>query len=169
MALKKLFADGAFFAVLFVSAGLVAGAQVAPQGTAQENQQSSSSQEAVPQAPTAAAPPQMSVQTRLRLRREQRAAALKEETYGRKYEVYGGGGYLYFRPGYKNFSGGPPLEYLNEVSWNGGITNWFNPKLGVTADFRGQYGTAYTPCHGDFEPTSCGAGWAPGAGSACTS
>ena len=76
---------------------------------------------------------QARVQTRRRLRQQQ----IMQDTYSHKYEVYGGGGYLRFRPG-------PSLQHLNEEAWNVGVTEWVRPKLGVTGDFRGYYGVANT-------------------------
>lgn len=58
-----------------------------------------------------------------------------QDTYTRKYEIFGGGGYLRFRSG----------EYLrrnNEVTWATSGTYFLNPKLGITADLRGSYGNA---------------------------
>ncbi len=76
---------------------------------------------------------QARVQTRRRLRQQQ----VIQDTYTHKYEVYGGGGYLRFRPG-------PNLQHLNEEAWNIGVTEWIRPKLGITGDFRGYYGVANT-------------------------
>ena len=76
---------------------------------------------------------QARVQTRRRMRQQQ----VIQDTYSHKYEVYGGGGYLRFRPG-------PSLQHLNEEAWNIGITEWVRPKLGITGDFRGYYGIANT-------------------------
>jgi hypothetical protein len=58
-----------------------------------------------------------------------------QETYGHRYEIFGGGGYLRFRSG----------EYLqrnNEVTWATSGSYFLNPKLGITADIRGAYGNA---------------------------
>ncbi len=76
---------------------------------------------------------QARVQTRRRIRQQQ----IIEDTYSHKFEVYGGGGYVRFRPG-------PSIQHLNEEAWNVGVTEWIRPKLGITGDFRGYYGTANT-------------------------
>lgn len=88
------------------------------------------------QQPAAKPAENTSVQARIRARRQQRTAQLINEIYSRKYEAYFGGGYLRFLPG--------NLQRVNEVSWDGGFTDYLTHKLGVTVDVRGQYGTAYT-------------------------
>ena len=59
-----------------------------------------------------------------------------KDTYSHKFEVYGGGAYVRFRPGQS-------LQQLNEGAWNLGFTDYFRPRLGLTADVRGYYGNAY--------------------------
>jgi hypothetical protein len=76
-------------------------------------------------------------QERVKARRKLRVQQIIQDTYTHKYEVYGGGGYLRFRPG-------PYLQHLNEAAWNAGFTDYFKGKIGITADFRGYYGTAWT-------------------------
>jgi hypothetical protein len=80
--------------------------------------------------------PQVSVQARIRARREQRRAAAIHEVYDHLYEGYIGGGYLRFRPG-------ATLQRVNEYDWNGEFTRYFNERLGVTVDGRGYYGTPF--------------------------
>lgn len=74
---------------------------------------------------------------RIKARHEQRVRRIIEDTYSHHYEVYFGGGYLRFRPG-------STLQKNSEVDWNAGFTDYFHGRLGVTADFRGYYGTTYT-------------------------
>jgi hypothetical protein len=114
---------------------------------AQADSSQSTTQQQPAQAP--AAPPPVPAQTpeerarvlreaqaRVNARREARRQQIIRETYGAKFEAYFGGGYLRFHPGqYK--------QRNNEADWNVGITDYIRPKLGVTADFRGYYGTAY--------------------------
>lgn len=101
--------------------------------------QSSSSQ---PEKPAAAAPNStptsgsLSVQARLRARREARRVAAIHDVYSHLYEAYVGSGYLRFHPG-------PGLQRVNEYAWDIGVTRYFNEKLGVTIDGRGTYGTAF--------------------------
>jgi hypothetical protein len=120
--------------------------------------QSSSSQ---PEKPAASAPPttqtsgSLSVQARLRARREARRVAAIHDVYSHLYEAYVGGGYTRFHPGdgISPTDGQPRkgLQRVNEYSWNVGVTRYFNEKLGVTIDGRGTYGTAFV---GLPEPTS---------------
>ena len=76
-------------------------------------------------------------QARVQARRRMREQQIEQDTYSHKYELYAGGGYLRFRPG-RN------LQHNTEAAWNVGVTEWIRPKLGITADFRGYYGTAIT-------------------------
>ena len=76
-------------------------------------------------------------QTRVNARRHLREQAVIQDTYSHKYEVYAGGGYLRFRPGTN-------LQHNTNAAWNAGVTEWVRPKLGVTVDARGYYGTAIT-------------------------
>ena len=107
----------------------------------QAQSSSSSSNPATPtqdQAQQAAAPSQgeLSVQARVKARREQRRAAAMRDAYDHLYEIYAGAGYLRFVPG-------PTLMRLNEYNWNAGLTRYFNERLGVTLEGRGTYGTAF--------------------------
>ncbi len=76
-------------------------------------------------------------QTRVNARRRLREQAAEQDTYSHKYEFYAGGSYLRFRPG-------PSLQHNTEAAWNAGVTEWIRPKLGITGDVRGYYGTAIT-------------------------
>jgi hypothetical protein len=78
----------------------------------------------------------MSVEARIRARREQRRATALHQAYDHTYEAYVGMGYLRFTPGAK-------LERANEYAWDIGVTRYLNQRLGVTVDGRGYYGTAY--------------------------
>ncbi len=97
-----------------------------------------------PQAQTAPENPQQNqirlaqeAQARVHARREQRKQRIVQDTYSHKFEAYGGGGYTRFRPG-------PSLQHINESIWNGGFTDYLWGRLGLTADLRGYYGTAFT-------------------------
>jgi hypothetical protein len=76
-------------------------------------------------------------QARIRARRLQRSQRVIQDTYSHKFEIYGGGGYTRFRPG-------GSLQHINESAWNVGVTDYLRPRLGVTLDLRGYYGTAFT-------------------------
>jgi hypothetical protein len=101
---------------------------------------SSSSEPAAQQQQAPAAQPQspaqMSVQARIKARREQRRAAAIHEVYDHLYEIHTGFGYLRFTPG-------DSLQRVNEYDWNAGVTRYFNERLGVTIDGRGYYGTPF--------------------------
>jgi hypothetical protein len=95
---------------------------------------------AQPESPT---PSQLSVQARIRARREKRRADAIHEAYDHLYEGYVGAGYLRFTPG-------PILQRVNEYDWNVGFTRYFSERLGVTIDGRGYYGTPFIePTEGD--------------------
>jgi hypothetical protein len=79
---------------------------------------------------------QMSVQDRIRMRREQRRATAMHDAYGHLYEGYVNLGYLRFKPG-------PNLQRLTYYGWDTGLTRYFNDRLGVDLDARGYDGIAY--------------------------
>jgi hypothetical protein len=89
------------------------------------------------QQPAQETPQQLSVQARIRLRREQRRATAIHDTYDHLYEAYAGMGYLRFSPG-------ASLQRTTFYGWDTGLTRFFNERLGVTMDARGYYGIAYT-------------------------
>ncbi len=108
---------------------------VAHVGFAEESS-SSSTPTAQDQTQQPEASANQSVQARIKARREQRRAQAIHDTYSNLYEIFAGGGYLRFRPG-------PDVQLATMYSWDAAITRYFNPKLGVTVDGRGYYGTAY--------------------------
>jgi hypothetical protein len=81
-------------------------------------------------------PQQMSVQARIRARREQRRAAAIHDAYSHVYETYANLGYLRFQPG-------PSLQRLTFYGWDIGLTRYFNERFGVTVGGRGYTGIAY--------------------------
>ena len=87
-----------------------------------------------------AAPPStaqgLSVQARIRARREQRRVAAIHEVYSHLYEAYVGAGFTRTVPG-------STYQHYNLYMYDVGFTRYFNEKLGVTVDGRGNYGTAY--------------------------
>lgn len=123
---------------------------------AQDNSSPAAQQPAAAPTTQAAPPPQTpeerarvlrDAQARVNARREARIQQTIRETYSSKFEAYFGGGYLRFHPG-------DTKQHINEADWNIGITDYIRPKLGITADFRGYYGTAYigNNPYGIFEP-----------------
>lgn len=87
--------------------------------------------------PAQETPQQMSVQARIRLRRQQRRATAIHDTYDHLYESYVGMGYLRFTPG-------PKLQRTTFYAWNTGLTRYYNERFGLNFDARGYYGIAYT-------------------------
>ena len=98
-----------------------------------------------PQAPPAQAPQPsadqnqgtVSVQSRVRVRREQRRAQAIHDAYSHLYEAYVGMGYLRFSPG-------PTLQHVTYYSWDAEFTRFYSERLGVTVGGRGYYGTPFT-------------------------
>jgi len=128
------FRRSAFLLALTVSASL--GTQ-APALLAQ-----ASSSQSVPSAPapqtqqTPQTTGPLTVQARLKARREQRRATAIKEVYSHLYEAYFGTGYLRFTPG-------SALQRVNEYAWNVGVTRYYSERFGVTVDGRGSYGAAF--------------------------
>jgi hypothetical protein len=89
-----------------------------------------------PAAPASQAHGPLTVQARIKARREQRRATALKDVYTHLYEVYVGAGYVRFHPG-------EDLQRINQYSWDVGVTRYFNERLGVTVDGRGLYGAAY--------------------------
>lgn len=78
----------------------------------------------------------LTVQARIRQRREQRRAQEIHDTYAHRWEAYLGTGMLRFIPG-------PDKQRASMYSWDVALTRYWNEKLGLTVDGRGYYGTAY--------------------------
>lgn len=78
----------------------------------------------------------LTVQARIRARREARRAAAIRDVYSHLYEVNVGMGFLRFTPGAN-------LQRTNFYAWNAGITRFYSDRLGITVDGRGYYGTAF--------------------------
>ena len=75
-----------------------------------------------------------SYESRRLLTRQRRLAQLVTETYTHRWEVYAGGQYMRFRPG-------PALHNSGMGGWTLGLTRYFTPRFGITADARGYYGS----------------------------
>jgi len=69
--------------------------------------------------------------------RQARIERTIQETYAHRYEIFGGGGFLRFRPG-------ESLKKDNQITWAANTTYYFNPKLGVVASAQGAFGYATT-------------------------
>ena len=107
-------------------------------------QSSSSSSDTAPAAQEQPAPApaaqgnqgQLSVQARIRARREARRAQAIRDTYAHTWEVFVGSGYERLIPG-------PNLQRATMYSWDVAVTRFWNERLGISGDGRGYYGTAY--------------------------
>lgn len=90
------------------------------------------------QTPPAAAqnPGQISVQARIRARRQQRRAQAIRDAYSHLYETYVGMGYLRFQPG-------SALQRVTYYSWDAEFTRFYSERLGVTVGGRGYYGSPF--------------------------
>ncbi len=78
-------------------------------------------------------------QLRVNARRRQRIRQIIHDTYNHKYDIYFGGVYSRFRPG-------TSLQHVSEGGWDVGFVDYLHylqGNLGVAADFRGYYGTAF--------------------------
>jgi hypothetical protein len=113
-------------------------------GVAAFGQDPSSSQPTQEQTPAPQAPPptatqnqgQVSVQARIRARREARRLQAIRDTYAQKYELFIGAGYQRFKPG-------PSLQNATMYAFDLGLTRYYGDRLGITLDGRGNYGTAF--------------------------
>jgi hypothetical protein len=87
-------------------------------------------------------------QARVNARRKIRIGQIIQDTYSHKYELDFGGGSLRFTPGNS-------LQHMNEAGWMVDLTDYIHGDLGINADFRGYYGTAYTGTnpYSDFNPS----------------
>jgi hypothetical protein len=75
-------------------------------------------------------------QARVNARRKIRIRQIIADTYSHKYELTFGGAVLRFNPG-------KDLQRMNEAGWQIAISDFRYGNLGLTADFRGYYGTSY--------------------------
>jgi opacity protein-like surface antigen len=88
--------------------------------------------------PEAVNPGQASVQARIRLRRQQRRAQAIHEAYSHRYEGFVGMGYQRFKAGSAS-----NVQTVTTYAWDAALTRFFDERLGVTVDGRGNYGTPY--------------------------
>ncbi|MGH9605524.1 MAG: hypothetical protein ACRD3N_07470 [Terracidiphilus sp.] len=120
----------------FLLALVFAGSQVVlAQSTSSSSQTQTQTQPQTGQTPTLNQQ-EMTVQERIRMRRQQRREQAIHDTYGHLYEAYVGMGYLRFVPG-------PNRQRTTLYGWDTEFTRYYNVRLGVTADVRGYDGIAY--------------------------
>jgi len=67
--------------------------------------------------------------------RQARIARTIKDTYTHQWEIFGGGGYLRFRPG-------DNLQKINEVTWLTSANYFLNPKLSIIGQIGGEFGHA---------------------------
>lgn len=75
------------------------------------------------------------LQTRRAQNRQRRVQQIITDTYTHRYEIYSGGTYMRFRPG-------PALHNSGMGGWVLGLTDYLTPRLGITGDARGYYGSS---------------------------
>ena len=78
----------------------------------------------------------ISVQARIRLRREQRRTTAIHDAYDHLFDSYLTMGLMRFVPG-------PSRQRLSFYAWNVGLTRYYSERLGISLDARGNYGTAF--------------------------
>ncbi len=74
-----------------------------------------------------------SFESRRQQTKQRREAQAVTETYTHRWDVYAGGSYMRFRPG-------PSIHNSGVGGWTLGLTRYFTPRFGITADARGLYG-----------------------------
>jgi hypothetical protein len=125
-----------------IPAVLAESSSSSPANSAQDAaQNSSSSSQSSSQAGQAQQPPaetqgQISVQQRIRQRREQRRATAIHDAYDHRWETYMDTGYLRFTPG-------PSRQRLTYYAFETGLTRFSSERFGLELDGRGYFGTAY--------------------------
>ena len=121
--------------VLLLALASPAALTVSAQSTSSSSQTAAQGQSQAQQVPTLNQQ-ELTVQERIRLRRQQRREQAVRATYLHRYELYNGMNYLRFRPG----------TYLQRVTlygWETSLTRYTSLHLGWTGDVRGYYGTPY--------------------------
>lgn len=110
---------------------------LAQSSTSSSNPETPNPQETQTQQPaTSQTQSTLSVQARIRARREQRRQQAIHDVYSHRYEAYVGMGYLRFKPG-------PDLQRVTYYAWDTGFTRYYSDRLGVTIDGRGYYGSPF--------------------------
>jgi hypothetical protein len=109
---------------------------------AQDSSSSSSSAQQAPQQPEAQQQPAnpnqgaVSVQARIRARREQRRAQAIRDVYSHLFEAHASMGYLRWTPG-------KSLQRVTLYAWDTGVTRYYSERLGLTLNGRGYYGSPF--------------------------
>ena len=109
---------------------------------AQDSSSSSSSAQQNPQQPETQQQPAnpnqgaVTVQERIRARREQRRIQAMHDVYSHLFELHTSMGYLRWTPG-------KTLQRVTLYAWDAGITRYYSEKFGVALDGRGYYGSPF--------------------------
>ncbi|HVW76701.1 MAG TPA: hypothetical protein VHB45_03750 [Alloacidobacterium sp.] len=143
-----MFLSNRFYPVLAITIFSFAALQARAQSADQTQTPQAQTEQTAPQStPQERAQVLQQAQERVHARRKLREQQVIQDTYSHKYEAYFGGNYLRMSPG-------KDLQHINEAGWHAGITDYAFGKIGVTADVRGYYGTAYTGRnqYGVYEP-----------------
>lgn len=121
----------AAFVLLYLSfAGLPLRAQTQTQSQSGASSSSSSSSQTAQENLES----RRSYESRRQQTRQRREAQAVTDTYTHRWDVYLGGEYMRFRVG-------PYLHNSGVGGWTFGLTRYFTPRFGITADVRGMYGT----------------------------
>lgn len=75
--------------------------------------------------------------------RQARIARTVAATYGNRWEIFGGGGYL-------RWHSGQYTKKNNEVSWAAAVNYYLDPKLAIVGDARGSFGYAHALINNQF-------------------
>jgi len=79
--------------------------------------------------------------------RQARLARTIKETYTHQWEIFGGGGYLRFRPG-------DQLQKDNQITWSTQANYFLNPKLAIIGQIGGEFGHAQAQRPYDYAQAS---------------
>jgi hypothetical protein len=139
-----------FFSLFLIPQSLLLSPSAQAQATAPNPAPATAAPQSTPpaQTPEERARILREAQDRINARRQAKIQQIIRETYSHKYEADFGGGYLRFKPGEMK-------QHMNEGAWNIGFTDYIKPRLGITADVRGYYGSAYigNNPYGVFQPS----------------
>jgi hypothetical protein len=101
---------------------------------AQQSSSTDRAAEQLKQAQVESSLPPLTVEARIKARREQRRRQVLQDTYGHRMEIFAGSGMLNF------LAGSTHVHKANETVWAGGVTRYFTPRLGAGGEFRANFG-----------------------------
>jgi hypothetical protein len=121
---------------LLLALGLPAAHFALAQDSTSSSSSSTQQQGQQDQAQPATNQPAVSVQGRIKARRDQRRAAAIRDTYSHLYEAQVGMGYMRFTPG-------KDMQRTTFYSWNIDFARYYSERLGIDINARGNYGTTF--------------------------